>query len=84
MALPNGGVFDLGAAWTEPHKAHDRGRAADFRWSVGGGTNGVIDDPKIVAEFLRICKVQGLSYAITENVGTSNQHIHCSTSSNGF
>jgi hypothetical protein len=88
MALPNGGVFDLGSGgignWTQPHNAHDRGNAADFRWSVGGGTNSVIDDPNIVSEFLNICQTKGLSYAIKEDVGTSNQHIHCSTSSSGF
>jgi hypothetical protein len=91
MSLPFGGVFDVGSAsqgippgsWVEPHKTHDRGRSADFKFKPGEA-NSILGDPGVVDEFLRICRVNGLSFAQVESAGTSNQHVHCGFNGNGF
>ena len=84
MSLPLGGVFDVGADWAPPHASHDRGTAVDVKWKPYPQPNSIIDIPFIVNRFLEICLEKGLPFAIKENIGTDNQHIHCGISNTGF
>lgn len=91
MALEFGGVFDLypweGEAkqWTPGHKAHDRGKAVDFRCKAKKyrQRNSIIYDAEIINRFQEICARHGLRFTIREKEGTSNEHIHCATNRGG-
>jgi hypothetical protein len=73
MGLPSGGKFDLNDNWTSPHITHDMGTAADIR---GNGGQYAIPN-QYQAEFIGYCGDFQATEAIVENVGTSNQHVHC-------
>lgn len=82
MALPHGGVFDIGNNWSPPHYSHHRGKAVDIRCKPGL-PNSVIPDQQIIDRFLRICEENGLRHARHEDKGKANEHCHCGINEDG-
>ncbi len=82
MALPHGGVFDIGNNWRPPHYSHHRGKAVDIRCKPGL-SNSVIPDQQIIDRFLQICRDNGLRHAEHEYKGKANEHCHCGINEDG-
>ena len=74
MALPFGGKFDISSStrWASPHKAHDRGTAADVAGPGSGQCPAA--DQVVIADFLAACVSEG---ALAANSVNENNHAHC-------
>lgn len=85
MALPYGGVFDIGRNWRGPHWTHHKGNSVDIRCSRHHTENSVIFDSdfRVINRFLELCDKHGLESKGHHGRGTTNEHCHCATSSTG-
>lgn len=78
MALPYGGIFDLGGNWAGPHSDHSRGTAVDIR------ANGLVSTSIPVAyaqQMVDYClawgSLPGSANSGVHSPGGDNAHVHC-------